>query len=98
LTHSKTNTPKIRVYVLFTDNGKSQDGPNRNHNGCHSRQGAGGQNMNKLASAIYLHFNIGVSSLPATDKKRLLKLNYQRIAKDGSVIIKAQSHRTQNQT
>ena len=61
-------------------------------------QGAGGQNMNKLASAIYLHFNIGVSSLPATDKKRLLKLNDQRIAKDGSVIIKAQSHRTQNQT
>ena len=80
------------------DNGKSQDGPNRNHNGCHSRQGAGGQNMNKLASAIHLRFDIGVSSLLAADKKRLLKLNDQRITKDGIVIIKTQSHRTQNQT
>lgn len=61
-------------------------------------QGASDQNVNKVASTIHLRFDIGVSSLLAADKKRLLKLNDQRITKDGSVIIKAQSHRTQNQT
>jgi ribosome-associated protein len=60
-------------------------------------QGAGGQNVNKVASAIHLRFDIGASSLPDTYKERLLNLNDQRITKDGIVIIKAQSHRTQDQ-
>lgn len=60
-------------------------------------QGAGGQNVNKVASAIHLRFNIGASSLPNAYKERLLNLNDQRITKDGIVIIKAQSHRTQEQ-
>jgi ribosome-associated protein len=60
-------------------------------------QGAGGQNVNKVATAVHLRFNIGASSLPDSYKKRLLNLNDQRITKDGIVIIKAQSHRTQEQ-
>jgi len=60
-------------------------------------QGAGGQNVNKVASAIHLRFDIGASSLPYTYKERLLNLNDQRITKDGIVIIKSQSHRTQDQ-
>ncbi len=58
-------------------------------------QGAGGQNVNKVASAVHLRFDIQRSSLPAFYKERLLKLNDQRISKEGVVIIKAQSHRTQ---
>jgi ribosome-associated protein len=58
-------------------------------------QGAGGQNVNKVASAVHLRFDIKRSSLPAFYKERLLKLNDQRISKEGVVIIKAQSHRTQ---
>ena len=60
-------------------------------------QGASGQNVNKVASAIHLRFDIGASSLPNAYKERLLNLNEQRITKDGIVIIKAQSHRTQDQ-
>ena len=60
-------------------------------------QGAGGQNVNKVATAVHLRFNIGASSLPDSYKKRLLNLNDQRITKDGIVIIKAQSYRTQEQ-
>jgi ribosome-associated protein len=60
-------------------------------------QGAGGQNVNKVATAIHLRFEIGASSLPETHKTRLFNLNDQRITKDGIVIIKAQSHRTQDQ-
>jgi ribosome-associated protein len=60
-------------------------------------QGAGGQNVNKVATAIHLRFNIGVSSLPETYKTRLFNLNDQRITKEGIIIIKAQSHRTQEQ-
>lgn len=60
-------------------------------------QGAGGQNVNKVASAIHLRFDIGASSLPDVYKERLLNLNDQRITKDGIVVIKAQSHRTQEQ-
>jgi ribosome-associated protein len=58
-------------------------------------QGAGGQNVNKVSSAIHLRFEIQASSLPDHIKQRLLKLNDQRITKDGVVIIKAQSHRSQ---
>ena len=60
-------------------------------------QGAGGQNVNKVATAVHLRFIIGASSLPDSYKKRLFNLNDQRITKDGIVIIKAQSHRTQEQ-
>jgi ribosome-associated protein len=60
-------------------------------------QGAGGQNVNKVSSAIHLRFNIGTSSLPPEFKERLLQLNDQRITKDGVVIIKAQEYRNQEQ-
>ena len=58
-------------------------------------QGAGGQNVNKVSSAIHLRFNIGASSLPDIYKERLLKLNDQRITKEGVLVIKAQQHRSQ---
>ncbi|MBI1422454.1 MAG: aminoacyl-tRNA hydrolase [Gammaproteobacteria bacterium] len=58
-------------------------------------QGAGGQNVNKLATAIHLRFDIQASSLPAFYKERLLKLSDRRINKDGVVIIKAQQYRSQ---
>jgi len=58
-------------------------------------QGAGGQNVNKVASAIHLRFDIQTSSLPPFFKERLLRLADQRITKDGVIIIKAQSYRTQ---
>jgi ribosome-associated protein len=58
-------------------------------------QGAGGQNVNKVSSAIHLRFDIHASSLPDYLKQRLLKLQDQRITKDGVVVIKAQSFRTQ---
>ncbi len=58
-------------------------------------QGAGGQNVNKVSSAIHLRFDIRASSLPAAVKNRLLAIRDQRITKDGLVVIKAQTHRTQ---
>lgn len=58
-------------------------------------QGAGGQNVNKVSSAIHLRFDIAASSLPDAIKERLLKLDDQRITKDGVVVIKAQTHRSQ---
>ncbi|MEI7841924.1 MAG: alternative ribosome rescue aminoacyl-tRNA hydrolase ArfB [Gallionellaceae bacterium] len=60
-------------------------------------QGAGGQNVNKVSSAIHLRFDIGASSLPDDFKQRLLQLNDQRITKDGVVVIKAQEFRNQEQ-
>ena len=57
-------------------------------------QGAGGQNVNKVASAVHLRFDIHNSSLPAEYKERLLALSDQRISKDGVIVIKAQQHRT----
>lgn len=60
-------------------------------------QGAGGQNVNKVATAIHLRFDIAASSLPDTYKQRLLQLNDQRITKDGVIVIKAQEHRSQEQ-
>lgn len=60
-------------------------------------QGAGGQNVNKVASAIHLRFDIQASSLPERYKERLLKLRDRRITTEGVVIIKAQEHRSQAQ-
>lgn len=58
-------------------------------------QGAGGQNVNKVSSAIHLRFDIHASSLPVDVKERLLCLHDSRITKEGVVVIKAQQHRTQ---
>ena len=58
-------------------------------------QGAGGQNVNKVSSAIHLRFDIASSSLPEEVKARLLALRDSRITKDGVLVIKAQQHRTQ---
>ena len=59
--------------------------------------GAGGQNVNKVATAIHLRFDIKASSLPNRYKYKLLKLNDSRITTDGVVVIKAQQFRTQQQ-
>jgi ribosome-associated protein len=58
-------------------------------------QGPGGQNVNKVSSAIHLRFDIGQSSLPDIFKQRLLKISDQRISKDGIIVIKAQATRSQ---
>lgn len=58
-------------------------------------QGAGGQNVNKVSSAIHLRFDIQNSSLPDFYKQKLLELNDHRITKDGIVIIKAQEFKSQ---
>jgi ribosome-associated protein len=60
-------------------------------------QGAGGQNVNKVSSAIHLRFDISHSALPQEMKQRLLQLNDQRITKEGVVVIKAQEFRNQEQ-
>ena len=60
-------------------------------------QGAGGQNVNKVSSAVHLRFNIGASSLPPFYKERLLALRDSRITSDGVIVIKAQQFRTQEQ-
>ncbi len=59
-------------------------------------QGAGGQNVNKVSSAIHLRFDIAASSLPDFYKSRLLQLRDRRISKDGVVILKAQRSRSQD--
>ena len=58
-------------------------------------QGAGGQNVNKVSSAIHLRFDISASSLPEDVKARLLALNDSRITEAGVFVLKAQQHRTQ---
>ncbi len=58
-------------------------------------QGAGGQNVNKVATAIHLKFDIAASSLPVTVRQRLLALNDQRVTKEGVFILKSQQTRSQ---
>jgi ribosome-associated protein len=60
-------------------------------------QGAGGQNVNKVSSAIHLRFDVPASSLPADVKERLLALSDHRVTAEGVFVLKAQSHRTQEQ-
>lgn len=60
-------------------------------------QGPGGQNVNKVSTAIQLRFDIHASSLPDFYKQRLLKLRDRRISQDGVIVIKAQSSRSQEQ-
>jgi ribosome-associated protein len=59
-------------------------------------QGAGGQNVNKVSTALHLRFDIAASSLPDTVKARLLAHRDQRISADGIVVIKAQRYRSQD--
>ena len=58
-------------------------------------QGAGGQNVNKVSSAVHLRFDIAASSLPGDVKQRLLALRDSRITQQGVLVIKAQQYRTQ---
>ncbi|MEE9395435.1 MAG: alternative ribosome rescue aminoacyl-tRNA hydrolase ArfB [Methylococcales bacterium] len=58
-------------------------------------QGAGGQNVNKVSSAVHIRFDITASSLPEFYKQRLLSLNDRRISKDGIIVIKGQQYRSQ---
>ncbi|NDP42304.1 MAG: aminoacyl-tRNA hydrolase [Aromatoleum sp.] len=60
-------------------------------------QGAGGQNVNKVSSAVHLRFDIVASSLPDAVKTRLIACNDKRITADGVVVIKAQRNRSQDQ-
>ncbi len=60
-------------------------------------QGAGGQNVNKVSSAVHLRFDIHASSLPPFYKERLLALRDSRITESGVIILKAQQYRTQEQ-
>ncbi|WP_027796499.1 alternative ribosome rescue aminoacyl-tRNA hydrolase ArfB [Paraburkholderia acidipaludis] len=60
-------------------------------------QGAGGQNVNKVSSAIHLRFDIHASSLPEVIKMRLLALSDRRVSSEGVVVIKSQEYRTQEQ-
>lgn len=67
----------------------------RDRDHCSPCSGAGGQNINKVSSAIHLRFDFVASSLPDSYKERLLKLGDQRITDEGIIVIKAQEYRSQ---
>lgn len=60
-------------------------------------QGAGGQNVNKVSNAVHLRFDVNASSLAPLHKERILAMRNQYLAKDGSIVIKAQRHRSLEQ-
>ena len=60
-------------------------------------QGSGGQNVNKVSSAVHLRFDVTASSLPEPVRRRLLSLSDRRLTKEGVIVIKAQQHRRQEQ-
>lgn len=60
-------------------------------------QGAGGQNVNKVSNAVHLRFDVNASSLPVSCKEKVLAMNHQYLAKDGSIVIKAQRYRSLEQ-
>lgn len=61
-------------------------------------QGSGGQNVNKVSSAVHLRFNISASSLPEICKRHLLALQDHRLSRSGIIVIKAQRYRSQEKT
>lgn len=91
----------VRRYIIQSMTHSSQPGPTINENEviftAIRSQGAGGQNVNKVSSAIHLRFDIASSSLPEAVKSRLFSLRDHRLTSAGEIVIKAQNSRRQEQ-